>query len=93
MESATTMPTTLRLNCLIKGEDIVFTVTTAGDDNVSNLKEKIQSKRALGSLKGVDPHDLALWKVSAIKELLREMTSLFSAQGHQHYCRQAQGSP
>ena len=72
------MPTTLQLNCLIEGEDKVFTVTAAGDDNVSILKELIQSKRALGTLRGVDPHDLELWKVSAIDDLLHEMTFHFS---------------
>ncbi|KIL60446.1 hypothetical protein M378DRAFT_82150 [Amanita muscaria Koide BX008] len=58
------MPTTLRLNCLIEGEDIVFTTTAAGDDNVSNLKKSIQKERALDSLKDVGPHTLELWKVN-----------------------------
>ncbi|KIJ98266.1 hypothetical protein K443DRAFT_212907 [Laccaria amethystina LaAM-08-1] len=56
------MPTSLRLNCLIDGEDIVFTVTATGDDNVSDLKKSIQKKRVLGRLKDVDPHTLELWK-------------------------------
>ena len=64
------MLTTLRLKCLIEGEDIVFPVTVVRDDEVSDLKEKIQSKRALDSLKDVGPHTLELWKVSAIDEPL-----------------------
>jgi hypothetical protein len=81
--------TMLRLKCLIQGEDIVFSVTPGCDDEVSDLKELIQSERALGSLKDVCPHALELWKVSAIDEPLREMTLLFSAQGLQLYCHQA----
>ena len=72
------MPATLRLNSLIQGEDIVFSVTAACDDEVSDLKESIQSERALGSLKDVGPHTLELWKVSPIDEPLCEMTLLFS---------------
>ena len=83
------MLTTLRLNCLIKGEDIVFSVTAVCDYEVSDLKKFIQSKRALGSLKDVGPHTLELWKVSAIDEPLCEMTLLFSAKGLQLYRRQA----
>jgi hypothetical protein len=43
-QSATTMPTTLRFNCLIEGEDIVFPVTAVCDDVVGDLKEFIQSE-------------------------------------------------
>ena len=71
----------LRLLCLIEGEDIVFPVTAERDDEVSDLKEAIQSKRALDSLKDVGPHILELWKVSAIEEPLCEVTLHFSAQG------------
>jgi hypothetical protein len=56
---------------------------------VSELKEATQSKRALGSLKDVDPHALELWKVSAIDEPLCEMILLFSAQRLQIYRRKA----
>jgi Crinkler effector protein N-terminal domain len=49
-------------NCLIEGESIVFTVPVGRDWNVSNLKEAIQRKRKLDTLKGVGPE---LWKVSA----------------------------
>ena len=79
------MSATLRLKCLIEGEDIVFSVTAGCNDEVSDLKESIQGKRALGRLKDIDPHTLELWKVSAIDERLCEMTSLFSAQGR-HRC-------
>src|SRR6266550_6120514 len=75
----------LRLNCLIEGESIVFVVTMKHDDVVSDLKKVVQSERALGALKHVGPHTLELWKVSAIEESLREITLLFSAQGPQPY--------
>jgi hypothetical protein len=52
-----------RLNCLIEGESIVFSVTAEHDWVVSQLKEEIKRKRALGILGGVDPHILGLWKV------------------------------
>ena len=82
------MPTR-RLKCLIAGEAIVFSVIVACDDEISDLKELIRSKRALGRLKDIDPHTLELWKVSAIEEPLCEMTLLFSAQGLQLYRRLA----
>jgi hypothetical protein len=80
---------TLRFKCLVEGETIVFPVTAVCADEVSDLKEAIQSKRALDSLKDVDPHTLELWKVSAIDEPLCEMTLLFSAQGLQPHRRHA----
>ena len=55
-----------QLHCLINGESIVFVVTVGCDCVVSELKEEIQRKRAMGILKDVDPHTLELWKVSAI---------------------------
>ncbi len=56
---------------------IVFPVTAACDDEISDLKELIRSKRALGSLKAVGPHTLELWKASATVEgPLCEMTLL-----------------
>jgi hypothetical protein len=82
------MSATLRLKCLIEGEAIVFAVNAVCDDEVSDLKKSIQSERALGSLKDIDPHTLELWKVSATDEPLREMTLLFSAQGLQPHRRQ-----
>ncbi|KIL57064.1 hypothetical protein M378DRAFT_422134 [Amanita muscaria Koide BX008] len=57
-----------RFNCLIEGESIVFPVTMGRDCEVSQLKEAIQSERALSALKGIDPHTLEVWKVSAIDE-------------------------
>jgi len=57
-----------RLNCLIEGESNVFLVTVERDCVVSDLKEKIQMKRALDSLRNVGPHTLELWKVSAIDD-------------------------
>ena len=79
----------VRLNCLIKGEDIVFPVTVVCDDAVSDLKEFIQNKRALGFLKDIDPHTLELWKVGAIDDPLCAMTLLFLAQGIEPHRRQA----
>jgi hypothetical protein len=80
---------TLRLKCLIEGEDIIFPITAVRDDEVSDLKEAIQSKRALDSLKDVGPHTLELWKVCAIEKPLCEMSFLFSGQGLQLYRRRA----
>ncbi|KIM72228.1 hypothetical protein PILCRDRAFT_99398 [Piloderma croceum F 1598] len=65
-----------RLNCLIEGESIVFVVTTGHDCAVSNLKEDVQCKQAMDTLKDVGPHTLELWKVSAINELRCEVMSL-----------------
>ncbi|KAM6499703.1 hypothetical protein JOM56_005211 [Amanita muscaria] len=53
------------LNCLIEGESIVFSVPVRRNCSVSMLKEVIQSERAMGILKGIDPHTLELWKASA----------------------------
>ncbi len=78
-----------RLNCLIEGTDTVFPVTAVRNDEVSDLKKSIQKERALGPLKGVDPHDLELWKVSAIDDPLCEMTLIFLAQEIQPHRRQA----
>ena len=73
---------TLQLNCLIEGESIVFVVPVERNNVFSDMKEKIQNERDKDSLKGIDPHTLELWKVSAIDDpLLCEMTLLFSAQG------------
>jgi hypothetical protein len=66
MSTSTTLR--LKLSCLIEGEDIVFPVTTVCDDEVSDLKELIQSERARGSLKDIGPHTLELWKVSVINK-------------------------
>jgi Crinkler effector protein N-terminal domain len=67
-----------KLNCLIEGETVVFPVTAERDWVVGELKEAIQSKRALGTLNGVDPHTLELWKVSAIYESRCEVTLAYS---------------
>ena len=50
---------------------------------VSRLKELIQSKQAIDSIKDVGAHTLELWKMSAINKLLLcKVTLLFSAQEH-----------
>jgi hypothetical protein len=78
----------LRLRCLIEGEDIVFPVNAVFDDEVSDLKDKIKKKCAV-TLEGVDAHHLELWKVSAIDDSICEMTLLFLAQGTRLHRRQA----
>lgn len=42
-----------RLNGLIKGESIIFSVTVGHDWDVSELKEKIKEQRRLDTLKDV----------------------------------------
>ena len=60
---------TLWLNCIIKGENIVFVIEEHDYDHVvSNLKKAIQSERALDTLKDVGPHVLELWKVSTVDD-------------------------
>ncbi|KAM6496969.1 hypothetical protein JOM56_007442, partial [Amanita muscaria] len=66
----------LRLKCLIEGEDIVFQVPAVRDDEVSNLKESIQSERALDSLKDIDPHTLELWKPKDSNPIAAERNTL-----------------
>ena len=70
-----------RLNCLIEGESIVFPVTVGHDCVVGELKEKIQEKRAMDTLKDVGPHTLELWKVSTINESRCEVTWLTPTPG------------
>ena len=70
-----------RLNCLIEGESIVFPVTAGYDCVVGELKKKIQEKRTMDTLKGVGPHTLELWKVSAIDESRCEVTRLTPTTG------------
>ena len=65
----------VKLNCLIEDDAIVFLVDVVRDISVSGLKEVIQSKRALGSLKNIDPHTLELWKVNTIDESLSAYSS------------------
>jgi hypothetical protein len=59
-----------RLRCLIEGESVVFTVQVPCDLEIGDLKELIQSKRQLDTLKDVGPQILELWKVSVIDENL-----------------------
>jgi hypothetical protein len=71
-------PVSPKLNCLIEGESIIFPVTVGHDWVVGDLRELIQSKRALGNLKDVDPHALGLWKVSTIDESQCAVTLAYS---------------
>ncbi|KIM81444.1 hypothetical protein PILCRDRAFT_787677 [Piloderma croceum F 1598] len=59
-----------QLNCLIEGESIVFVVTTEHDCAVSDLKEDVQRKRAMDTLKDVGPHTLELWKHQPSEKIL-----------------------
>jgi hypothetical protein len=68
LDSVPSQDSSLRLNCLIEGESIVFSVTVGRDRVVRELKKFIQNERALGTLKVVGPHTLELWKVSAMGE-------------------------
>lgn len=67
-----------RLRCVIEGESVVFTVEESCQMEIGELKEVIQRKRALDTLKDVGPHTLDLWKVSAIDESRCEVTWLSS---------------
>lgn len=67
-----------RLRCVIERESVVFTVTVPRDFEVGDLKKEIQRERALDTLKGVGPHTLELWKVSAVDESRCEVTWLSS---------------
>ena len=79
--SAPIQDSSRQLNCLINRESIVFVVTVGCDCVVSELKEEIQRKRAMGILKDVDPHTLELWKVSTIDESRCEVTRLTPTTG------------
>jgi mannose-P-dolichol utilization defect protein 1 len=58
----------LSLCCVIEDEDIVFPVDVPAQARVSALKKEIQRERAMGTLQGVDPHILELWKVCVSNE-------------------------
>lgn len=55
-----------QLNCLIQGDCVVFPVRVECNLGVGGLKEVIQSKRAMGVLKDIDPHPMEVWKVRAM---------------------------
>jgi len=63
-----------RLNCLIEGESVVFTVEESCRIEIGDLKEGIQRKRAMVILKDIDPHTLELWKVSTINKSRCQVT-------------------
>ena len=65
---ATSTPSLIRLYCVIEGEGLVFGVDISAQDNVSDLKKKIQIERAKSILRDTDPHSLELWKVSIMDE-------------------------
>jgi hypothetical protein len=64
----------LLLFCVIEGDTESFPIGVEGASwhnpkfVVGNLKKRIQEERKEGSLAGVDPHSLELWKVRAIDE-------------------------
>lgn len=53
----------IRIRCLVEGDSHVFNVDITANQEISNLKEEIQRKRANGILKNVDPHALELWNM------------------------------
>ena len=57
----------IELCCIIYGESEVFMVRASDNLRVGDLKEIIQSKAKLRTLKGIDPYKLELWKVSFIR--------------------------
>lgn len=63
---ATPVPSgsTLRLNCLIEGEHVIFPVIVRIYKQVIDLKTAIQNERKDSLLKDVDPNTLALGMVS-----------------------------
>jgi hypothetical protein len=65
------------LLCFIDGDDVGFVVDVHRDRRVSHLKEIIQSKRAMGILKDVDPPTMELWTVSGIDASRFETHGLF----------------
>ena len=69
------------LRCLIEGESAVFTVQVSSRTEIGDLKEVVQRKRALDTLKNVSPHTLELWKVSAINESRCDMAYSYTTTG------------
>jgi len=63
------------LNCLIENDPFLFPVEGSYCAPIGVLKEAIQRMRAMDILKDVGPHTLDLWKVSAIDESRREVSS------------------
>jgi hypothetical protein len=55
----------LTLSCLVEGNNSVFHVDIAMKSPTSTLKELIVEKRKHNLLKGTDPADLVILKVSA----------------------------
>ena len=61
---------TLRLRCLIEGEDAVFTVTVSVNDEIGDLKKLIKKEREQSILRDVDPNILVLWKVRRLESIV-----------------------
>jgi hypothetical protein len=57
-----------RLRCLIEGEAAVFKVLVLGNEEVSDLKERVHEKGKNGVLATIDAKELTLLKVSDILE-------------------------
>lgn len=55
----------LRLFCVVEGEkpQAVFPIDVLVQDDVADLKKKVQIERTWSILRNVDPHTLELWKV------------------------------
>jgi hypothetical protein len=80
----------LRLCCVIEGEGLVFPVDIPTQDDVVDLKKKIQSERAKDTLQDVDHHTLELWKVPIMDEYVMCVAHLSIYLAHRHYRYQRQ---
>ena len=82
----------LRLCCIIEGEKLVFPVDVPAQADVVDLKKAIQSERARGTLQGIDPHILELWKVCILNVNVSDAVhcnfTACLAPRHKCYCRQ-----
>lgn len=57
-----------RLRCLIEGEAAVFPVLVAGNNDISDLKERVHEKGKNGVLATIDAKELTLLKVCGVLE-------------------------
>ena len=55
------------LYCFVEGGDgLPFKVKASVNDDVGDLKNRVQHERRSGALRDIDATDLTLWKVSTI---------------------------
>jgi hypothetical protein len=53
----------ITLRCMLQGDPAIFSVELSPNADTGKLKEAIQKKRELDSLKDIGPHSLKIWKV------------------------------